>query len=1109
MNSLILEQELAEACQAYGLLVEPHQQDLLLQWDRLPAETGQLLDQAGLARIPRSALSSPSDLASLLRRIEELAESQPGLFRLRPVEHPHSPATMPRSSAWLERYYGDMAFSPQNERKPAVIDHGRSRGPMIASIDSEPLVFFDASSQIATHSWGLNPPAVLESMALGRFGSDPIANPDPTDEVVDALDDFANALKVRTDGHFDHFAFANSGAEANEKALHIAQRSGRGGQKLLAFKGSFHGRTLLPLHGTWNPVKRTPFELTGFEACWLAYPRKLEPFAQASMPAGWISAWRTGKVKASEHWVEASAQMTPDEQSLFLEEVQILLEAEAQLSSEAIFAVLIEAMQGEGGDNHLSSRFLSALLAICRRHNVPMIIDEVQTGMGLSGDLFWFQAMNLEDENGNPDAPDLVSLAKKAQLGVILSRWPDPEPTEVQAASARRGLAYLEIYEATPTEQIAEFAARGLEGLAAALPEGLVTNVRGRGLAWAIDLPSGAVINRMLSERFWRGYLTYIAGQKTLRFRLNAAMDEVDWNRLMTALESSLQQMLDDVGHFDSPESFAAAVAELPPSPWQAQGTWKIPSSGLPEGFRLEEMSPPRVQELLDSMMILEADAYEPARRETPAGLAGFAELPGFIGHAIMTSNGELAAFSMGAALEGFPSVEGCNSDPTWGDGTSFYSLEMLTDSTFRGKGLGRALKVAQLNAAYEAGFDWIVGRNRVGGTREMGPLNRSLGAHLVQRLDNQYGEPEGQSDYYRIPIRPGAISIPDGDEFDGIDLAHGLQRPLGPRPTSLVSAAERGSLGGAIANKLSLCNFTTPDTIRFAETLQAVRPKGCDHALYTSGRDEMVDKGLRALKYNHQEGQVMLSLQGTYVGHTTAAARSLSWGRETYYQWPSLPHPAAVGTAAALAALDEALNTYEGRVLGLVCELFGEETGLRLNDEYLAELETRRQAGLKVCVVETSTGGYRGSADHCFLVDETPLQPSQVWWYTGGQLGIVFCADEAWVEKPLQLISTWDGDELSMIRCNHHLRAGFRLRENRIERSAQLASVISSLPGATHCGLQAFIPCDAPEDFAEELATAGLVVKERKTGISIVPALNVTEEELARGLDLLQRRLA
>ena len=138
MNSLILEQEFAEACQAYGLLVEPHQQDLLLQWDRLPAETGQLLDQAGLARIPRSALNSPSDLASLLRRIEELAESQPGLFRLRPVERPHSPATMPRSSAWLERHYGDMAFSPQNERKPAVIDHGRSRGPMIASIDSNP-----------------------------------------------------------------------------------------------------------------------------------------------------------------------------------------------------------------------------------------------------------------------------------------------------------------------------------------------------------------------------------------------------------------------------------------------------------------------------------------------------------------------------------------------------------------------------------------------------------------------------------------------------------------------------------------------------------------------------------------------------------------------------------------------------------------------------------------------------------------------------------------------------------------------------------------------------------------------------------------------------------
>ena len=49
-----------------------------------------------------------------------------------------------------------------------------------------------------------------------------------------------------------------------------------------------------------------------------------------------------------------------------------------------------------------------------------------------------------------------------------------------------------------------------------------------------------------------------------------------------------------------------------------------------------------------------------------------------------------------------------------------------------------------------------------------------------------------------------------------------------------------------------------------------------------------MVDKGLRALKYNHQEGQVMLSLQGTYVGHTTAAARSLSWGERHIINGPA-----------------------------------------------------------------------------------------------------------------------------------------------------------------------------------------------------------------------------
>ena len=126
-------------------------------------------------------------------------------------------------------------------------------------------------------------------------------------------------------------------------------------------------------------------------------------------------------------------------------------------------------------------------------------------------------------------------------------------------------------------------------------------------------------------------------------------------------------------------------------------------------------------------------------------------------------------------------------------------------------------------------------------------------------------------------------------------------------------------------------------------------------------------------------------------------------------------------------------------RVLTLIVEPIGERSGLVLPPTFYAALQERReQHGLRVTVSETATGGFRNGHGTCFYVDSTDLQPDQVLWYTGGQLGVVFCAETTWVEKPLQLISTWDGDELCMIRAAHHLRWGLRHRD-------QIAHVVAA----------------------------------------------------------------
>ena len=1089
--SLIRQHELAESLQPYGLLVEPTASGTLsINAGRLDPGVADLLNEAGLAALAVGDLDSDEALAEVVARYDALVAAQPSRFMLRPATKPVAPAAMPRSEAWLKRYYGTTGFSPVGERKPSVIDHARCAGPLITSIDDEPLVFFDASSQIATHAAGLNPAEVQRARDEGGFDQVVATNADSSHETCPALDALAELVRGHVHPSLDQVTFANSGAESNEKALHLARENGRGGHRLLAMKGSFHGRTLLPLHGTWNPVKRGPFEFAGFEAAWADFPRHLVPKVEPDLPAGWVAAWREGR-----SWSAEGAD------ALLVAEIESLTAVEEALATAPVFGVITEVMQGEGGDNYATRRFFCALLAICRRHDVPLVVDEVQTGFGLGGPLFWHTAMNLVDADGEPDTPDAVTVAKKAQLGVVVSRFVDPEPTEVSSASAVRGLAQARIALTTDHDAIAAYAEESLTGLSESLPEGLVTNVRGQGLAWGIDLPSGGVVNRLLGERFWRGYLTYIAGAKTLRFRLSPAMTAASWQGVVDALRIHLAELVEQVG-WDGPEAFAEAVAALPPGQWKASGVASPARFGLAAGYRLEPLSGALLEAQMARILELEAEAYEPERRETEAGLRGFVALPGFVGHAVFDEQDQLAGFSMGAALEGFESVDGCRADATWGDGSSLYSLEMLVAEGHRGAGIGRALKAAQIDAARHAGYRFICGRNRVGGTQEMAPLNRSFGAYTVARLDGQYGG-EGQADYYRLPLHPGAVAAAARSAQGGI-FASGLQRPLGDAPASLLAAAQRGVLGGSVCNKVSLCNFTTPDTIRFAELLQALAPAGCDHALYTSGRDEMVDKALRAIKYNNRQADIVLAFEGTYVGHTTAAARSASDHEQSYFDWPKLPHPARVGDEAALEALEDALAEYGDRVLTLMIEPIGERSGLIIPPTFYAELQRLRlERGLRVTVSETATGGFRNGHGTCFYVDSTDLMADQVLWYTGGQLGVVFCAQTTWVEKPLQLISTWDGDELCMVRAAHHLRWGVRHREQIAQRAALMSRMLAGSSSGDQLGLCAHLAVDDVDKAHAAAAARGVSVRVSAAGLTLLPALNIEASALASGVEV------
>jgi len=883
----------------------------------------------------------------------------PGQLRRRETSRVRIPkeGKLPQSQQLLARIYADGLVAA--EKKPMVVDTRRCWGPFMVSVDKTPLVVLDACSQIATLTHGFAHSDILRELHSGRFGDCLWRNPDTAVEKVRAVSAYADAVRCIAPQELEHVSLVCAGgAEANEKALRIARLhapAGRGRNRVLAFEGGFHGRTFAALMATWNPVKRAAFELPGYEAVFC--PTDLEQVAA------------TLKARASE-----------------------------------LYAIIIEPMMGEGGDIHLAAEFFRGLVKLARAHKLPLIVDEVQTGFGTGGTPLWWQRLGLIDD---PEAtPDLMTVAKKAALGVVISRWPDPEKAfnQVHVASAVRGHIQL-----STSEEMADLElplAEELQALAARFPD-LLSNPRVAGCTFAFELPTPELQKAFIGQRLQRGFMTYGAGVRTIRFRLNAQFSRKHISRLFVRIAATIERLTADDA-----------------------STW------IPEGFRKRDPSMETgivmreiVAEDWPAIMKIERATYEPERCDSEAYLRRCEQ--GGIGIvAIDTVDGanEIVGFCVGAPIEKFPDVGGPDRDPRLNRGDTFYSADVTVAPEQRGRGIGRLLKLAQIEWAKVHGFKYVSGRNRVGLTTGMMRLNQSLGSYEVERLLNQYGG-KATAIYYHIPLGAAPEPAPQSDTL--VCLATGLQQPFGPRPAFMATREWEGPL----ASKLNLSNYATLDTVHYTEHLRQMMPRGTGHLYFTSSRDELIDKGLRCLRLARPKARIAVGYEGGYVGHITGAARSLSdpagFGpRLGLFDWPRIPHPQE-GTPRSLAALESIIHR-EGAdaILALVVEVVGERSGHVLAGEQAVSLyELCKKHDLPLVFVETASGGYRCGPGPWACNNLPPsVVPDMVLWYPGGQLGNIFVNDRYWVGKPLTLISTWDGDEVSMMRTHEHLRAAHKL---------------------------------------------------------------------------------
>jgi len=401
-----------------------------------------------------------------------------------------------------------------------VVDLDRSRGSYLYNaVDNRRLI--DLYGFFGSLTIGFNHPYFDEpdvKRDLLRAAKVKIANSDVYSEgyaeFVRAFEGVVGLPPLR------RYLFIEGGAMAVENCLKAAMdwkvrknmAAGRGerGTQILHFRRAFHGRSgyTMSLTNT-DPLKTDLF--AKFD-----WPRVSCPCVDFSLP----KSQREADVVEREQKAEREIREFINQRSI------------------DICAIIIEPIQGEGGDNHFRGEWLQTLRKISDENDILLIFDEVQCGMGVTGRNWCCEHFDV--------LPDLLAFGKKAQVcGVMAGPRLDEVKDNAFRLSSRlnstwggnftdmvRSTHYLRIVEEEHlVENAAKVGAYFLDRLRdLQREEPAISAARGRGLFLAFDLPDPKT-----REQFWKGFfdlgvLTLRSGENSIRFRpaLDLTVEVVD-----------------------------------------------------------------------------------------------------------------------------------------------------------------------------------------------------------------------------------------------------------------------------------------------------------------------------------------------------------------------------------------------------------------------------------------------------------------------------------------------------------------------------------------------------------------------------------------------------
>ncbi len=413
---------------------------------------------------------------------------------------------------------------------PMVIDQEGSHGPWLRDAKSGK-EYFDAFTCFASWPVGYNHPMLHEAAfetELLRAARTKLANSDLyTQDMAAFVDAFGSRV---TPAGFPHHFWVSGGALAVENALKTAfdwkaRKLGRTSFEddvndlvILHLKQAFHGRSGYTMSLT-NTV-----------------PDKIGLFPKFDWP----------RVHSPAIEYDADGNICNDIEA---EEAKACAEIEAAFAKypKKIAGIILEPMQGEGGDNHFRTEFLQKLRDYADQHEALLIFDEIQTGFFGSGKPWLWQHHDV--------APDVVCFGKKTQVcGIYASTRIDEVKDNVFACSSRinstwggnlvdmvRCRRFIEIVEA---EKLANnITVRGEEfvsGLREFSRAGGISNVRGVGSLVAFTVKDTDTRNRMLSGMFDKGLLALASGSDSVRFRLPLVVTAEDVQTVLSRVEACL-----------------------------------------------------------------------------------------------------------------------------------------------------------------------------------------------------------------------------------------------------------------------------------------------------------------------------------------------------------------------------------------------------------------------------------------------------------------------------------------------------------------------------------------------------------------------------------------